>query len=127
MNEWKFGNKVLELYVKPQGRGYFSCARMPENGGVEYLPNQVTKPAPLCGPLTVFESRNDAERFAQRLNHGLNYCFHVVLPCLYRESRDQEVWSPLVLEDGGSWPTGQQKDYLPEGTRLADEVWILDQ
>jgi len=77
-----------------------------------YLKRRKTTPAPRCGPLCIFERREDAEDFS--LPHL------IIAKCLYKPSNIKYIWT--TRKETKKWDLWK----LPEGTALADSVTCLE-
>ncbi len=83
----------------------------------EYIEGETTRRKEGFGPLTCFNTREQAEHLAWRL-FGRNYVDTTkALPCEFEESVDTTVWTPGKKE-------GKYTKF-PKGTRFADSITIL--
>ena len=111
---WARGYKI----VRKEGKGYRSSLCMfGEKSSVTYTALEEAVPKLGAGPLTVFKTLGDAERFFRDFgwrNYG------DAVPCIYREHADQKA---------GLWRVNRQSEgfrTLPSGTVLADVVICLE-
>ncbi len=86
--------------------------------GRDYPKNCRVFPEEGTGPLTVFSTKHRANRFADS-NPISEPGTHLVVPCLFKPSRETRVWTVLV-------PKGRALGYLPLGTLLAEHVTCLE-
>ena len=82
------------------------------SGGVKYNKKKITRPKEECGPLAVFDTLNEAEKFIKGFSPPRGEGSYIVVKCSYRPSETK-----CVFIKGGSIRT-----FLPTGTRLADTV-----
>jgi len=93
----------------------WSCMSVGYGGAIQYPVNKWAKPRPRCGPLTVFDSRELAERFMWE-SWGYRLTIH---RCQYKPSRLRFLWA----RGRGH---GLRLNELPTGTRLANAVKTLE-
>jgi len=110
---WRRGYKVVAVVnsggSKRRGRVLVSCAYL--GSRVIYKPGVVTAPERGCGPLCVFGTLRDAQRFLS----GFLPARMRVLRCVYKPSGREDVWS--AWERTAAWE-------LAQGTRLASQVIV---
>jgi len=95
---------------------FFSLFMYPPEERSEYIEGETTHRKEGYGPLTCFDTKEQARDIAQRY-YGYSSCkVTAVLPCEYEESKDNNVWTPESIRPLGKFPTG---------TRFADSITIL--
>ena len=115
MEDWKFGNKVVSLSC---GRYLSAIVTWCGEMCLTYEPGRDTVPISGCGPAAVFDTYANARAFVKQASLiGRGYCR--ILPCIYRESKQQSLFCLRYSMFQGS-------ENLPPGTRLADVVMVLE-
>ena len=98
-----------------QGTDRTSVLTSIKYGGVNYPLNVRAKPQRDCGPLAVFITLEQAERFKKSIcNRG----DEIIVKCSYKRSKEYALWD----KDGNAITRG----YLPIGTDFASEVTCLE-
>ena len=104
----------------------------PTRGQVTYKPGEWTEPRKGCGPLTVFDTKQDAFRFKATMV-GYDVDRISVAPCEYEPDEDNDtVWAPALTGYPEATPEAKvnppplawELRRLPVGTRLAKRVKI---
>lgn len=103
-NEVRLGWKVVRRFSMS------SCYAARDDSCVRYRYGEWVRPRKGCGPLCVFNNRDDARSFSSPNE--------VILRCFYTPSRQTAVWTGDYDFD---WPPV----VLPRGTVLADAVYII--
>lgn len=116
--QWKKGWKVITNRRK-------SIVLLFESQGCRTYPsNKKVKRQCRCGPLAVFTTIKDAERFYSIYNNkGVLDGEVLLVSCKYLPSKDKELWFR------NSWfdkPTITTKSDVPAGTDFADAVICLE-
>ena len=93
--------------------GFFSINSLAR---VKYVANIWTAPDADCGPLCVFDTRDDAVAWMNRVYHNSSKSIWM-FPCEYTPSHKTRVWDTIGFGDSLS--------DLPQGTRLATRIRIL--
>ena len=93
---------------------------------VEYKPNEWANQISGCGPLCVFDTKKHAYDFVCRNMSALRTSHAWIFHCEYKPSRSTHVWD-RAGETRGAWHRMLSlMEDLPEGTRLANRVRILE-
>ena len=76
-----------------------------------------------CGPLAVFTNKEDAEDFRACMSTA--YQPRKVVKCVYKQSKDKDLWQRHSLNEFWSKNTLPYQ-CLPTGTDVADKVKCLE-
>lgn len=101
---------------KGEGGRFFSIFMGDLNERSEYIEGETTHRKEGFGPLTCFNTKEQARHLALRLFGRKHADTTKMFPCEFEESEDTTVWTPDKKE-------GYNK--FPEGTRFADSITIL--
>ncbi len=120
VQDWREGWKVL--YGRRSYNRHTPASRV-------YPPCRIVHPYPGCGPLAVFDTRENAERFAGYFREPYR-----IVRCLWKPSEKRQLW--FIIHEVRLNPADEEvlipvqytavKRQLPAGTMFADAVYCLE-
>ena len=109
------------VFKEKSGRCFSIVIGNPEERA-EYIEGETTYRKEGFGPLTCFDTEEQARKLTWRLFEHDRDEKTEVLPCKFEESKDTSIWTPSPSMRARAT---RQLCKLPEGTRLADSITIL--
>lgn len=116
------GKRGWKAVFKEKNGHCFSIVIGNPDERAEYIEGETTHRKEGFGPLTCFDTEEQARKLTWRLFEYDRDEKTEVLPCEFEESKDTGVWTPDPSRHAAAI---RQLSKLPEGTQLADSITIL--